>query len=338
MSDDSETLPPEIVNIIRVWHVQEDILAAGYSAYIYSFLTTFDDEVSEIWSQSWKSGKILFMIIRYSPFVDFAFNSTLGYPAGYDISLKTCRAFQWIVEASSFIRTNATEAALLLCLYALLGTKRRYFVIFFAFFVSYTVVTLSLMIKSIMITESVPLFDFEKELRYACAFGPIDDFKYMSSVYNYVVLSRTAITAALSIATLAIRYRRQEGSLINVIRQDGGVYYIGTILIRLANSIILSPKISTEVVQYGIVNTLYRCAVPILVAHLLINVKKIGTRGGHETTRVGEIVSTLMFDAPKITGVETEDQGGDDTAGDSVVVEDVAESKIGEKDGKPGQV
>jgi hypothetical protein len=37
------------------------------------------------------------------------------------------------------------------------------------------------------------------------------------------------VTACISIATLVVRYRQQNGSLINVIRRDGGIYYLGTI-------------------------------------------------------------------------------------------------------------
>ncbi|RXW14040.1 hypothetical protein EST38_g11813 [Candolleomyces aberdarensis] len=194
-----------------------------------------------------------------------------------------------------FIKLNAAEAALLLCLYALLGTKRRYLILLAVFFTSYTIVHFALLLPyTINSSKAIPSFPLDQRFGYACNFQmPSKITQNYWIVLRYVNLSRTAITACISIATLIIRYRRQNGSLINVIRRDGGMYYLGTIAIRVTDSVVTTSGFITILTEYRIVEVLSHVVIPMLVTRLLINMKKIGER--REMTNTSRIISTLMF-------------------------------------------
>ncbi|KAF6745186.1 hypothetical protein DFP72DRAFT_1091777 [Ephemerocybe angulata] len=63
----------ELTDEVSLWFTQDidnerKYIAFGfYTLYLYHYLTTLGEEVSIIWPQKWRTGAILFILLRYLP-------------------------------------------------------------------------------------------------------------------------------------------------------------------------------------------------------------------------------------------------------------------------------
>ncbi|KAJ2926570.1 hypothetical protein H1R20_g10528, partial [Candolleomyces eurysporus] len=189
------------------------------------YLTSLSEEVSEIWSQRWRSGKILFLAVQYSVFLNFACYSQMVLRTYLPLSLQVGVESLYKLEFALIMNGICAEWPPLVIGFIKLNAA-----------------------------EAIPSFPLDERFGYACNFQmPSKVTQNYWIVLRYVNLSRTAITACISIATLIIRYRRQNGSLINVIRRDGAIYYLGTIAIRVTDSVVTTSGFITILTEYRIV-------------------------------------------------------------------------------------
>ncbi|KAJ2913883.1 hypothetical protein MD484_g6540, partial [Candolleomyces efflorescens] len=85
----------------------------------------------------------------------------------------------------------------------------------------------------------IPISQLDRELGYACTFkGGSWLFDYSS----YLMLTRTLFAACLGVFTAFVRYRKNNGQLIKVIRRDGGIYYLSTLAVRIADVVRTLPS------------------------------------------------------------------------------------------------
>ncbi|KAF6740867.1 hypothetical protein DFP72DRAFT_1132606 [Ephemerocybe angulata] len=57
----------ELTDEVSLWFTQDYIALGLWTFYLYHYLTTLAEEVSTIWPQQWRTGKILFLLLRYTP-------------------------------------------------------------------------------------------------------------------------------------------------------------------------------------------------------------------------------------------------------------------------------
>ncbi|KAJ3545230.1 hypothetical protein NMY22_g2515 [Coprinellus aureogranulatus] len=188
---------------------------ASKIALLYYYVTTFDEEVNNIWPQpSLKLGKILFLATRYlytsAHLLDYAYNTSNHT----GMSVKACQA---VYEASSGASMHTwggglTETldlsssvtrmlagtfahgkslvTLWLCLYALLEAKAGYLwflvVVFMIFWVPLTVMACIVMKTEIYI----PVTKIDVQFGYPCSFTIAKRHRFLNTVQSYFIPAR----------------------------------------------------------------------------------------------------------------------------------------------------
>ncbi|RXW16521.1 hypothetical protein EST38_g9332 [Candolleomyces aberdarensis] len=196
----------------------------------------------------------------------------------------------------------AAEASLWLCMYALLGARRRYLAILMAIFVAFAISCLVLMLIELTSWKAVRPIDFMQTLGYTCAYSASEvKAQAAVAVVSYIKLAWAALSALIGLTTLLVRYRRQNNNLINVIREEGGIYYLTVIAILLAEAVTRTP--AERVRQtYGIMTMLNRLVTPILSNRLLLQMRTVGDHSAQTA------ISGILFNPPVASLEETESE------------------------------
>ncbi|KAF6745799.1 hypothetical protein DFP72DRAFT_855984 [Ephemerocybe angulata] len=232
---------------------------AFYTFYIYHYFTTLDEEVSTMWPRKWRTGKILFLSARYIPMLVMADRilSICGhFPKGaVQIDTQGRRTFN---PTPYRLFRFACEVALLLCLYALLGARRRYLVLLFSVYMR------------------------EKALTLGTALVPI----------SYIAEQVVAIFS-LALFIFSVRYKNKGGSLIHIIRRDSGLYIFLLTALALGIAIVGTFRLQGFYnLQNPILDSIQRTVVPVLSCRLLLNMHLT------EDPDLRTNVSTILFDFP----------------------------------------
>ncbi|KAJ2922339.1 hypothetical protein H1R20_g14749, partial [Candolleomyces eurysporus] len=255
-------------------------------------------EVNRIWSHKQNVGKFLFLTTRYAPIVAIICNFLTNFRLYWRIGNKGCMALDVIHSVMDLIAASAAEATLLLCLYALLDAKKVWFYVFMILSFAFTVTILILEATDIShqrVLSHQLLPKHWQSLGYPCYFDSSRQSPIIYGVVAYISFTRTALAALLAIATFLHRYRRSGSSMIKVIRREGGLYYLSTILLRLIDAIIRTPNMPTiidpaDAVTLAIaIYSLRVLAIPILANRLLLNMRKINENNANT------LISTMLF-------------------------------------------
>ncbi|EAU82290.2 hypothetical protein CC1G_08902 [Coprinopsis cinerea okayama7 len=101
--------------------------AAGATIFLYDYLQTLDQEVATVWPGRMCTGKVLFLITRYTPFIDYTNLMAIRFwPTALPPSL--CHAL-FLVANIGAIGVTASDGILVVSLYALLGAKRSHMIV-----------------------------------------------------------------------------------------------------------------------------------------------------------------------------------------------------------------
>ncbi|RXW18122.1 hypothetical protein EST38_g7730 [Candolleomyces aberdarensis] len=242
----------QIQATVYAWFMGEYFLLASNIAFVYYCLLTLDKEVKHVWLENWKTGKVLFLTVKWLGVINFLFEIV---------------------------------SALWLCLYALLGAKLIYFAfLVIAFLILSVPSDILRFLNGTRNIRYIPLPPWEVELGYVCTFAGLGKGAYLRAGHM-VSLARTIFASILGIVTFIVHYRKQKGSLIKVIRRDGGVYYLSTIALRLADVVVIMKATDT----YQVNEAAKRLLIPVFALQLLLNMKNVGDPG------TKKIVSTLIF-------------------------------------------
>ncbi|KAF6745144.1 hypothetical protein DFP72DRAFT_926568, partial [Ephemerocybe angulata] len=288
--------------------ITKDYISIAFdSAYLYHSSTTLSEEISSIWSQTWRTGKVLFLFIRYGVILLVAQSILVELRIQTVLSPQVCRGLYLSNNVVLRATGIASEMVVLLCLHALLGAKKRYLALLMTL---YTGLTLGGLIPQYKyfgeISDASLISTLDRELGYACTWAviPSDDAIQKLNATEYIAVVKSACTSALAIAVFYLRYRSQRGSLIRVVRRDSGLCIVSlTSTIRLGNAATnaFCPE-STSYIPIAIFRGLQNIVVPILACRLLFNVRQ-------RTAETSEmVVSTILFDPPIYLGDMSEDE------------------------------
>ncbi|KAJ2922658.1 hypothetical protein H1R20_g14443, partial [Candolleomyces eurysporus] len=204
--------------------IQGYIKVASYVTYLSYYFETMDDEVSVIWPEPWRLGKILFLM-------------TGTLPSELPMSLKSCEVINTVGNAIGIVQTFSAVASILLCLYALLGAKKKWlFAIFVPYFCSLTVHIVGFTFHN---TSGSAVRSPYLPETFKCTFTSRDPKGFMMSAYN--ILVRDGLTALFGVLTFYKRYRDQDNSLIRVMKRDGAVLYIAACLMGVLVAVFYTP-------------------------------------------------------------------------------------------------
>ncbi|KAJ2936481.1 hypothetical protein H1R20_g612, partial [Candolleomyces eurysporus] len=116
------------------------------------------------------------------------------FPTGTHITSRMCNILYTTGQVMVGIRVYSATASILLCLYALIGSKLLHlWILATAYFL--------------------------------CPCMAQNEKKYLMAISAYTIVARELIMTILAAAAMYVRYRHQNNSLIKVIRRDLGVYY-----------------------------------------------------------------------------------------------------------------
>ncbi|TEB21718.1 hypothetical protein FA13DRAFT_1741653 [Coprinellus micaceus] len=224
----------------RLWQIEEYIMLSSYAALIYYYMTTFREEVSQIWPQKRTLGKILFLTTRYAAIGSMTAMLLTNWRNYMVISIPGCQAIVYIQNIVTEVCRTSAEATLWLCLYALLEGKRRYFWILIVLFLSFSIPILALELHNVLTQKAVERSILDDLLGYPCNYEP-GLYPSHESVANYISFARTALALIAGLVTIVRRYRKQNHNLIRVIKREGGFYYISALIFRFLGSISMTP-------------------------------------------------------------------------------------------------
>lgn len=282
------------------------ISIAFYSAYLYHFATTLSEEIASIWSQTWRTGKILFLFIRYGVILMVAQSVLVELRIQMVLSPQVCRGLYLFDSAVIWATGIASELVLLLCLHALLGAKKRYLGLLVTLYAGLTLGELIPQYRYLgEISNAPPISALDRELGYACtwAIRPSETAIQKLNATEYIAVVKSACTSALAITVFYLRCRSQRGSLISVVRRDSGLCIFSLTTIHLGNAATNAacPE-STSYIPIAIFRALQNIVIPILACRLLLNVRQRTA----ETSETG--VSTIIFDPPFYLGDVSDDE------------------------------
>ncbi|KAF6741806.1 hypothetical protein DFP72DRAFT_1054672 [Ephemerocybe angulata] len=304
----------ELSSTVSIWIAQDYISLGFYCFYGYYYLTTLGEEISTMWPQRWRTGKILFLLLRYTVIAYSILGLLNELRVQTVFSLEVCSAL-WMGKAVLYrIYSFASDLVLILCLHALLGAKRRYLALLVA---SLTAFTLGEIIPQAAYIEqgsrASPIDPLDEGLGYACTYGWAftAEARRGDKVAIYLAVGQAAWMSALAVTILYVRFRQTRGgALTKILWRDGGLYFLSVTAIRLGISITVALKPRKYNIPNAINSGLQTVVIPVLACRLLLNMRK------SEDPGVCTAVSSLLFDPPSVTSGDSETGSSEDSTSD----------------------
>ncbi|TFK35851.1 hypothetical protein BDQ12DRAFT_687671 [Crucibulum laeve] len=205
------------------------LIAATNVVLIYDYICTLDLEVTYIWSRPWSLGSVLFLINRYTPFVDTALSLYLLRTV---ITPESCLIHYRIM--SWFIAMGMTVSEWILMLRTIAMWKRKKSIVILV-----AILALCTNIPGLVVTEL--------EMR-SLEFTPIPEFRvygcnlYKASKiiivsYLVILLSETVIVVLTMIKGYE-HIRRSTSPWVIQMYRDGLLFYIYILMFTLGNVIV----------------------------------------------------------------------------------------------------
>ncbi|KAJ3541289.1 hypothetical protein NMY22_g3942 [Coprinellus aureogranulatus] len=299
----------------------EDARISFTTLYVYYVLTTVDEEVSVIYPQKWRQGKVLFMFIRYAPFINIALKLVRDYRNYYTISAWACKVLK-AYEVPYLLTTllscavafgfclSANKIVTILIVILAAGNNLVAFVFALISLPQYPVGAPSALLVALGYPCYIPS---SAEVAQATILDLGLDIRC------YVAFATAIVTLMLAIAALATRYNGHHGPLVQIVRNDGGIYCIAVAALRFGLAITSTPRIlpvgsflqliwavidlhthrkmakwaSNVAVQVFAVST--ATITPMLVQRLMINIRTADYIGSEPAA------SKLLFAPPPLT-------------------------------------
>ncbi|TEB36986.1 hypothetical protein FA13DRAFT_1092136 [Coprinellus micaceus] len=124
------SLSPERIEAVgravAAWRMQEYIALPLYTLYIYFCLTSIAEEVSDIMRREGRTGKVLFVILRYGTIGYIALRLTTDYRTYFIISPMTCKALGAVTIVLLRLTALASDVTVGLCVSMLFELRRAY--------------------------------------------------------------------------------------------------------------------------------------------------------------------------------------------------------------------
>ncbi|KAF6756060.1 hypothetical protein DFP72DRAFT_1066885 [Ephemerocybe angulata] len=303
----------ELTDEVSLWFTQDYISLGFWTFYFHQYLTTLGEEVSTIWPQKWRTGKILFLLLRYIPICYIILAIFVQLRVHMELGPKVCQRV-YIAEAlEELVFIGQKVIVILLCLHALLGARRWYLALLILI---YTGLTIAPSIVGnwwdVEGSRTTPLSELDRELGYGCTWAG-DQSPHARKglvIAGYINLAKATSMAILMLSVFFARRRTTAGTLLHVLRRDSGVHLFSLIASRLFFAMTNSfPKLlGFYSIPYIIASDAQNTVVPILACRLLLNMRKTEDPG------VQKSVSSLLFGAP-VPGDNSEDNDGDEPTG-----------------------
>lgn len=240
---------------------------------IYDWMLTLGREVELVWLSPWSPVKILFLVTRYTPFIELGF---VVWPlATNDISPRACYVdYQWTAWTNI---TGILFAEVILMLRTWAVYDRRRSVGFFLAF--WTIATWVPNLASVGIfLQSLkfgPLPALEDAPGVGCHVVAGSSILFISWVM--IIVSEAA--ALLLMLFVAIREYRlgRDSDLFKTVFRDGTIFYLYLFAFSTANVIVV---LTTPAGLINLLSIAERMVHSILTSRIILRLRELGARGG----------------------------------------------------------
>ncbi|KAJ3529338.1 hypothetical protein NMY22_g9037 [Coprinellus aureogranulatus] len=243
-----------------------------------------------------------------------ATNITGDFRNYFVVTPAICKIWMLFCDAFHLLYSCSCDAALALCIGALLQAKGLYLAGIMMISIGPRIVSSIISLIADIQYPAEPVSDFDKELGYPCYMPSGEQWDEFTIAYigrdiqSYIGFVTTAVLSLLAGVALVVRYRGHNGRLVQVLRRDGGLYYIALAGIRFGLAIVRTPAIlaMSQLLSnpgYILMLVLSYIGIPILAQRLMINLRKTDYIGSRP------IASKLLFAPPPPGSEDDEDQG-----------------------------
>ncbi|KAF9465496.1 hypothetical protein BDZ94DRAFT_1253950 [Collybia nuda] len=263
---------------LRVAHARQSVdylNVASLVIFIFDYFQTLDLEIDYVWKSKGFTGKALFFLNRYPPFVDVPL--TVYYYLNGGVSSRTCSILDSVTIWMTSFGIAMSEVILLLRTYALWGRNRIILVI------------LTTLLVGIYITVIVILTIFIRSVKYGNPPLPIISGCYdvegsdiLFVVFVLLLLNET-IVFTLTMWVGVKRYRHAHNPLVVVLYRDGILFF--GLIFAISCSYILVLTVGPEEF-YDILNTFQRVMHSILASHIILHVRETAATGTDDSVEM----------------------------------------------------
>ncbi|KAG2016345.1 hypothetical protein CC2G_009518 [Coprinopsis cinerea AmutBmut pab1-1] len=209
-------------------HYVKCVAVASFTSFLYDYFLTFGEEVSKIWHSRLSLGKVLFLLSRYTAFVDQPINLLLLF--GHDLTPKFCGIIGNFMTALTFVGVCASEAILLLSLNCLLGASKKSKIVLSLSFGLGFLASLGFLTYFMVTIKAVPP-TFPGSV---CEFYHPPQLDGLLCCYYILIAGEFCITIAG--LTVGLReYRHARSRLMISLYQDGTLYFVTLLVFSTLN-------------------------------------------------------------------------------------------------------
>jgi len=241
------------------------MMVVSLAVLVYDYCLTLDREVRLVWKYKWGVGNILFLLTRYSTFLDIPLvvwlHQRRAPSPGQCLTVYT--AALWLGVFGIFMG----DGILFLRTYAFYHKNKKvlaFLIFFYVVIVVVVIIGVHLFIRSLLYVEPPPGI---RELGVCFA---IKYSKIVVVAFCVVIFQQTVILSLTFFKIIEIT-RLSSSKLIKTLYRDGIFYYVYILLISIANIIVL---IAGPRDLLGLLIPLQRTTRNILAARVLLHVRE----------------------------------------------------------------
>ncbi|KAK7007908.1 hypothetical protein R3P38DRAFT_3026624 [Favolaschia claudopus] len=292
------TAPP---NFVLSWIRLQDVTyvnVASFTIMIFDYCLTFGLETSLIWPARNSLTKTLFLLARYSPFVDVPI--VLYYNLAPNIAANACLGLNVVSTTMGLFGIAIGELILVIWTYALSGCKRSVLFIFGSIYIVEATATLILIgIYLNSLTFAPPIPNAAPGCNQIGGETILVGTAFIIALFNEFLLMCYALWLGYR------KYRRIRNPFIVTLYRDGITYFLFLFLGYGANfAVILVEKGQLQ----QLLHTLLRVLHGVLSCRVLLNVRQVEHKRAEELVRVRvNSGSEITFAALGLQYVDYED-------------------------------
>ncbi|KZT57320.1 hypothetical protein CALCODRAFT_286513 [Calocera cornea HHB12733] len=245
------------------WMSDERIVSA-LALVTYDYFLTVDQERKYVWNTKWTPGTVLFLVIRYLPFIDLPLiiydQSNLG------ASQAVCTAILWWYQFSCIVAIALTDSVIALRTWAIWGRSLTCGVLLILLFLGATASSVYYQVVALKEEQYFPTppgFDLP-----GCIFFSVDATS-LTNMYTIYAVYESLIFAATLVRGVG-HLRHSPAKLMSILYRDAFLSSSCLFVIAILNIVMLkvSPPWS-----YGL-TSLYRAMNAILPERIIINLRE----------------------------------------------------------------
>ncbi|TFK24196.1 hypothetical protein FA15DRAFT_432487 [Coprinopsis marcescibilis] len=271
-----------LASLVRQKQVANFLQAAISTVLVADYVETFPSEVNYIWSAPWSLVKVLFLLARYSAFIEATFVIAYSFTERSDLSPVTCEIHLGIAGLAVVASIALAEAIFFVRVYALSGRSRP---MFFYLIFQWTAVHVG---QFVLMGYIIRSFEYpiipDITAQIGCFAFPIPRaIPLLTALFALPVFSGS--TLVLIMAYLGLKKFRHvhATNLITIYFRDGLLYFIVLASLAIAN-IVLGLNITGP--SNFVIGEFQGILYSILSCRLLIHMRQVGNKTSMTTNEL----------------------------------------------------